>query len=98
MPGGLKTLLKHADLLAAVAVVVVVVMMMVPIPGQILDLLIKLQRETGMGLVLITHSMGVVAETAERVSVQYAGQKVQVTGTYDDSADTLSVKSISPAH
>lgn len=29
---------------------------------------------------------------------QYAGQKVQVTGTYDDSADTLSVKSISPAH
>jgi dipeptide transport system ATP-binding protein len=30
-----------------------------------------------MGLVLITHSMGVVAETAERVSVQYAGQKVE---------------------
>ena len=49
----------------------------VTIQAQILDLLLKLQRETGMALVLITHSMGVVAETAERVSVQYAGQKVE---------------------
>jgi dipeptide transport system ATP-binding protein len=49
----------------------------VTIQAQILDLLLKLQKETGMGLVLITHSMGVVAETAERVSVQYAGQKVE---------------------
>ncbi len=49
----------------------------VTIQAQILDLLVKLQKETGMGLVLITHSMGVVAETAERVSVQYAGQKVE---------------------
>jgi len=32
-----------------------------------LDLLLKLRRETGMGLVLITHDMGVVAETAERL-------------------------------
>jgi dipeptide transport system ATP-binding protein len=49
----------------------------VTIQAQILELLVKLQQETGMGLVLITHSMGVVAETAERVSVQYAGQKVE---------------------
>ena len=49
----------------------------VTIQAQILDLLLKIQRDTGMGLVLITHSMGVVAETAERVSVQYAGQKVE---------------------
>ena len=49
----------------------------VTIQAQILDLLLKLQRETGMALVLITHSMGVVAETAERVCVQYAGQKVE---------------------
>ena len=49
----------------------------VTIQAQILDLLVRLQRDTGMGLVLITHSMGVVAETAERVSVQYAGQKVE---------------------
>ncbi|WP_237152490.1 ABC transporter ATP-binding protein [Oryzibacter oryziterrae] len=49
----------------------------VTIQAQILDLLARLQRETGMALVLITHDMGVVAETAHRVSVQYAGQKVE---------------------
>src|SRR5215207_503554 len=49
----------------------------VTIQAQILDLLLKLQQETGMGLVLITHDMGVVAETAERVVVQYAGQQVE---------------------
>jgi dipeptide transport system ATP-binding protein len=49
----------------------------VTIQAQILDLLTSLQKNKGMGLVLITHSMGVVAETAERVSVQYAGQKVE---------------------
>jgi dipeptide transport system ATP-binding protein len=49
----------------------------VTIQAQILDLLADLRNETGMGLVLITHDMGVVAETAERVSVQYAGQKVE---------------------
>ena len=49
----------------------------VTIQAQILDLLLKLQQETGMALVLITHDMGVVAETAKRVSVQYAGQKVE---------------------
>jgi dipeptide transport system ATP-binding protein len=50
----------------------------VTIQAQILDLLVRLQRETGMALVLITHNMGVVAETAERVVVQYAGQQVEV--------------------
>ena len=49
----------------------------VTIQAQILELLVRLQKDTGMGLVLITHSMGVVAETAERVSVLYAGQKVE---------------------
>jgi dipeptide transport system ATP-binding protein len=49
----------------------------VTIQAQILDLLTGLQRDTGMGLILITHDMGVVAETAERVSVQYAGEKVE---------------------
>ncbi|MEP3331602.1 ABC transporter ATP-binding protein [Sedimentitalea sp.] len=49
----------------------------VTIQAQILDLLISLRDDTGMGLVLITHDMGVVAETAERVSVQYAGQKIE---------------------
>ncbi len=49
----------------------------VTIQAQILDLLVGLREETGMGLVLITHDMGVVAETAERVCVQYSGQKVE---------------------
>ena len=49
----------------------------VTIQAQILDLLARLQQETGMALILITHDMGVVAETAQRVQVQYAGQKVE---------------------
>ena len=49
----------------------------VTIQAQILDLLAGLQKETGMALILITHDMGVVAETAQRVSVHYAGQKVE---------------------
>ncbi len=49
----------------------------VTIQAQILDLLGDLQRDEKMALVLITHDMGVVAETAERVLVQYAGQQVE---------------------
>jgi dipeptide transport system ATP-binding protein len=46
----------------------------VTIQAQILDLLLRLQHERGMALVLITHDMGVIAETAQRVVVMYAGQ------------------------
>jgi len=46
----------------------------VTIQAQILDLLMSLQKERGMALVLITHNMGVVAETAQRIMVMYAGQ------------------------
>ena len=46
----------------------------VTIQKQILDLLVGLQRERGMALILITHDMGVVAETAQRAVVMYAGQ------------------------
>src|ERR1700712_2203385 len=49
----------------------------VTIQKQILDLLVSLQRDRGMALVLITHDMGVVAETAHRVQVMYAGQMVE---------------------
>ncbi|MGF1640607.1 MAG: oligopeptide/dipeptide ABC transporter ATP-binding protein [Rhodospirillales bacterium] len=49
----------------------------VTIQAQILDLLVSLQRERGMALALITHDMGVIAETAERVVVMYAGQVVE---------------------
>jgi peptide/nickel transport system ATP-binding protein len=49
----------------------------VTIQAQILDLMAKLQRELGTALILITHDLGVVAETAERVIVMYAGRKVE---------------------
>ena len=53
----------------------------VTIQKQILELLIALQRQGDMGLVLITHDMGVVAETAHRVQVMYAGQMVEEQST-----------------
>jgi dipeptide transport system ATP-binding protein len=59
----------------------------VTIQAQILDLLVSLRRENGMGLVLITHDMGVVAETADRVIVQYAGQQVETNATRGLFAD-----------
>ena len=49
----------------------------VTIQAQILDLLVNLQRERGMAMVLITHDMGVVAETAKRIMVMYASQQVE---------------------
>ena len=53
----------------------------VTIQAQILDLLMRLKRDNGMGLVLITHDMGVVAETADRVIVMYAGHEMEMNGT-----------------
>ncbi len=49
----------------------------VTIQAQILDLLGALRRETGMALVLISHDLGVVSETCERVAVMYAGRIVE---------------------
>ena len=49
----------------------------VTIQAQILALILELQKELGMGLVLITHDLGVVAQTAQRVIVMYAGRKVE---------------------
>jgi peptide/nickel transport system ATP-binding protein len=49
----------------------------VTIQAQILALVLELQKELGMGLILITHDLGVVAQTAQRVIVMYAGRKVE---------------------
>ncbi len=49
----------------------------VTIQAQILDLLRRLQAERGMGLVFITHDLGVVAEGADEVAVMYAGRVVE---------------------
>ena len=63
----------------------------VTIQAQILELLISLQRDRGMALVLITHDMGVVAETAGRIMVMYAGQEVE-----QQPADRLFVQPCHP--
>jgi peptide/nickel transport system ATP-binding protein len=49
----------------------------VTIQAQILDLILELQREFHAAVILITHDLGVVAETARRVIVMYAGRKVE---------------------
>jgi oligopeptide/dipeptide ABC transporter ATP-binding protein len=49
----------------------------VTIQAQILDLLLELQSEFGMTVMIITHDLGVVAETCQRVIVMYAGQVVE---------------------
>jgi peptide/nickel transport system ATP-binding protein len=49
----------------------------VTIQAQILDIILDLQRKLGTAVILITHDLGVVAETAQRVIVMYAGRKVE---------------------
>jgi peptide/nickel transport system ATP-binding protein len=49
----------------------------VTIQAQILDLIVDLQKKLGTAVILITHDLGVVAETAQRVIVMYAGRKVE---------------------
>ncbi len=57
----------------------------VTVQAQVLALLLRLQRERGMALLLITHDLAVVAETAQRVFVMYAGQVVE-TGAVGGSS------------
>ncbi|MYE58351.1 MAG: ABC transporter ATP-binding protein [Alphaproteobacteria bacterium] len=49
----------------------------VTIQAQILDLIVRLQQELGTAVILITHDLGVVAETTQRIIVMYAGRKVE---------------------
>jgi oligopeptide/dipeptide ABC transporter ATP-binding protein len=53
----------------------------VTIQAQILDLMRRLQRETGTAIILITHDLGIVAEMCDRVAVMYAGEIVEQTDT-----------------
>ncbi|WP_282919833.1 ABC transporter ATP-binding protein [Ignavigranum ruoffiae] len=55
----------------------------VTIQAQILDLLNDIQEETESGIILITHDLGVVAETADRVAVMYAGQFVELAPVHE---------------
>ena len=54
----------------------------VTIQAQILDLMNQLQEETGTAILLITHDLGVVAETCDRVVVMYAGKVAEYTDVY----------------
>ncbi|MEU4566809.1 ABC transporter ATP-binding protein [Micromonospora sp. NPDC023956] len=62
----------------------------VTVQAQIMALLAELQQERNMGLVLITHDMGVVADVADRISVMYAGRVIEEAGVNEIYA--------SPAH
>jgi peptide/nickel transport system ATP-binding protein len=53
----------------------------VTVQAQVLDLIKELQREMGMAVLLITHDLGVIAETCERVAVMYAGRIVEQAST-----------------
>ena len=53
----------------------------VTIQAQILDLMLKLKQDTGAAIIMITHDLGVIAETAQRVVVMYAGRVVEEAST-----------------
>jgi oligopeptide transport system ATP-binding protein len=55
----------------------------VTVQAQIMGLLAELQHQRTMGLILITHDMGVVADVADRISVMYAGKVVEEAPVYD---------------
>ena len=66
----------------------------VTVQAQIMQLLHDLQQETGMGLILITHDLGVVAEVADRVVVMYAGNSVEkgdIHGVYRQPAHPYTI-------
>jgi len=53
----------------------------VTIQDQILKLLLDLQHRLGMGLILVTHDLGIIAQTTDRVAVMYAGRIMEITDT-----------------
>jgi peptide/nickel transport system ATP-binding protein len=55
----------------------------VTVQAQILELIAELQKEMGMSVLLITHDLGVIAETCDEVAVMYAGRMVERAGVYD---------------
>ena len=55
----------------------------VTVQAQIMQLLKELQHESGMGLILITHDLGVVADVADRISVMYTGRIVESADVHD---------------
>jgi oligopeptide transport system ATP-binding protein len=55
----------------------------VTVQAQVMELLAELQRELNMGLILITHDLGVVADVADKIAVMYAGRIVETAPVHD---------------
>ncbi|MFF8463880.1 ABC transporter ATP-binding protein [Streptomyces albidoflavus] len=55
----------------------------VTVQAQVMELLAELQREYNMGLILITHDLGVVADVADKIAVMYAGRIVETAPVHD---------------
>jgi len=55
----------------------------VTVQAQVMDLLAELQRDFNMGLILITHDLGVVADVADKIAVMYAGRIVETAPVHD---------------
>ncbi|MFE5625172.1 ABC transporter ATP-binding protein [Streptomyces virginiae] len=55
----------------------------VTVQAQVMDLLAELQRELNMGLILITHDLGVVADVADKIAVMYAGRIVEAAPVHE---------------
>ncbi|MEV6856387.1 ABC transporter ATP-binding protein [Streptomyces microflavus] len=55
----------------------------VTVQAQVMDLLAELQREYNMGLILITHDLGVVADVADKIAVMYAGRIVETAPVHE---------------
>ncbi|MFE2480478.1 ABC transporter ATP-binding protein [Streptomyces sp. NPDC001194] len=55
----------------------------VTVQAQVMDLLAELQRELNMGLILITHDLGVVADVADKIAVMYAGRIVETAPVHE---------------
>ncbi|MGE5765787.1 MAG: dipeptide/oligopeptide/nickel ABC transporter permease/ATP-binding protein, partial [Bacteroidota bacterium] len=66
----------------------------VTVQAQVLDLLLRLQRERRMALMLITHDLAIVAETAQRVIVMYAGQEVETGPLPENNRDHARLQAI----
>jgi len=61
----------------------------VTVQAQILQLITDLQQETGMSLIIITHDLGVIAETVDRVVVMYGGKVMEIGDTLEIFEDPL---------